>query len=187
MLCHIFTGSLGGYELKKNTSPPKCKCGKGLQISASPFPDSESWGIFNVETEQKLLRKRRWNQDLVKCLSVTRRWWLTPSWCRSRQETELAAATGTVLCLSIPSPSWDELHISLPKLSGSLFRALRVALQLHMKCSTQNLSCVIAGRYFPFQIKCFIYLAPHSAGRHLSYLSQEGCWPSAGIKRRPLC
>lgn len=32
-----------------------------------------------------------------------------PSWCRGRQEAELAAATVTVLCLSILSLSRDEL------------------------------------------------------------------------------
>lgn len=159
MLFHIFTGSLGGYELKKNTYPPKCKCDKGLKISASPFPDSESWGIFNVETEQKLLRKRRWNQDLVKCLSVPRRWWLTPSWCRSRLEAELAAATGTVLCLSIPSPSWDELQHSPPQAGREFVQSPQSGITAaHEAQHTKPLVCHCR-QVFPLSDKMFYLLS----------------------------
>lgn len=63
-----------------------------------------------METGQKLLRKRRWNKDLVKCLWLARGCWVTPSQCRGRQEAELAAGTVPALCLSILSPSWDELR-----------------------------------------------------------------------------
>lgn len=62
--------------------------------------------------------------------------------------------------------------------------------ELHCSCTwsaARKTTHVIAGRYFLFQLKCFIYLAPRSAGRHLFYLSREGCWPSARAKWRPLC